>query len=150
MDNPVKIPSPPAAEERPYSYERHGVTIEDPWHWLRDPNYPEVNDPDVLAYLHAENDYFEIWAKQHQALVDALFEEMKGRIKEDDSSVPIRDGDFLYWWGFRPGAQYRTWYRRPVSGKDQTVRPERSEPQASAVEGRPARAAEQRPSTSLR
>jgi len=41
---------------------------------------------------------------------------MKGRIKEDDSSVPIRDGDFLYWWAFRPGAQYRTWYRKPVSG----------------------------------
>ena len=78
MDKPVEIPSPPAAEQRPYSYERHGVTIEDPWHWLRDPNYPEVNDPDVLAYLHAENDYFEIWAKQHRELVDGLFEEMKG------------------------------------------------------------------------
>ena len=38
---------------------------------------------------------------------------MKGRIKEDEFSVPIRDGDFLYWWAFRPGAQYRTWYRKP-------------------------------------
>jgi oligopeptidase B len=88
------------------------VTITDPWHWLRDPKYPEVTDPDVLAYLHAENDYFEGWKKQHQGLIDRLFEEMKGRIKEDESSVPIRDGDFLYWWAFRPGAQYRTWYRR--------------------------------------
>jgi oligopeptidase B len=114
MDKPVEIPSPPAAERRPYSYERHGVTIEDPWHWLRDPKYPEVDDPGVLAYLHAENDYFEHWAKQHQPLLDQLFEEMKGRIKEDDASVPIRDGDFLYWWAFRPGAQYRTWYRKPV------------------------------------
>ena len=41
---------------------------------------------------------------------------MKGRIKEDDSSVPIRDGDLLYWWAFKPGAQYRTWYRKPVGG----------------------------------
>jgi len=114
MDKPVDIPSPPAAEQRPYSYERHGVTIEDPWHWLRDPKYPQVEDPDVLAYLHAENDYFQGWAKQHQALIDRLFEEMKGRIKEDDSSVPLRDGDFLYWWAFKPGAQYRTWYRRRV------------------------------------
>src|SRR5947209_7559917 len=39
---------------------------------------------------------------------------MKGRVKEDDSSVPIRDGDFLYWWAFRPGTQYRTWYRKAV------------------------------------
>jgi oligopeptidase B len=114
MDKPVDIPAPPQAEQRPYSYERHGVTIEDPWHWLRDPKYPNVDDPDVLAYLHAENDYFEGWKKQHKGLIDQLFEEMKGRIKEDDSSVPIRDGDFLYWWAFKPGAQYRTWYRASI------------------------------------
>jgi oligopeptidase B len=121
MDKPVEIPSPPTAEQRPYSYERHGVTIEDPWHWLRDPKYPQVDDKDVLAYLHAENDYFQAWAKQHQALIDQLFEEMKGRIKEDDSSVPLRDGDFLYWWAFKPGAQYRTWYRRPANGGEDQI-----------------------------
>ncbi|HEX8842376.1 MAG TPA: S9 family peptidase [Sphingomicrobium sp.] len=116
MDKPVEIPAPPQAEQRPYSYERHGVTIEDPWHWLRDPKYPEVDDPDVLAYLHAENAYFETWAGQHRQLLDELFEEMKGRMKEDDSSVPIRDGGWLYWWAFQPGAQYRSWYRKPVGG----------------------------------
>jgi oligopeptidase B len=122
MDKPANLSAPPTAEQRPYSYERHGVTIEDPWHWLRDVNYPNVSDPDVLAYLHAENDYFEGWKKEHQELIDQLFEEMKGRIKEDESSVPIRDGDFLYWWAFRPGAQYRTWYRKPVrGGDDQTI-----------------------------
>jgi oligopeptidase B len=122
MDKPASLPTPPTAAQRPYSYERHGVTIEDPWHWLRDANYPNVGDPDVLAYLHAENDYFEGWKKQHQELIDRLFEEMKGRIKEDESSVPVRDGDFLYWWAFRPGAQYRTWYRKPVrGGGDQTI-----------------------------
>ena len=105
MDKPVDIPSPPTAEQRPYSYERHGVTIEDPWHWLRDPKYPDVDDPDVLAYLKAENAYFEGWKAQHQGLLDQLFEEMKGRIKEDDSSVPIRDGDWLYWWAFKPAAR---------------------------------------------
>src|SRR3954464_12500324 len=122
MDKPTSLPSPPTAEQRPYSYEAHGVTIEDPWHWLRDPKYPEVNDPHALAYLRAENDYFQGWAKQHQELIDGLFEEMKGRIKEDDSSVPIRDGDFLYWWAFRPGAQYRTWYRKAArGGEDQVI-----------------------------
>ena len=116
MDKPVDTPAPPQAEQRPHSYERHGVTIEDPWAWLRDPKYPNVDDPDVLDYLKAENAYFEGWKAKHQDLLDQLFEEMKGRIKEDDSSVPIRDGDFLYWWAFKPGAQYRTWYRKPVSG----------------------------------
>jgi oligopeptidase B len=121
MTDVSSLPTPPQAEQRPYTYQRHGVTIEDPWHWLRDPKYPEVDDEDVLAYLRAENEYFEAWAAQHKPLMDELFEEMKGRIKEDDSSVPIKDGDWLYWWAFKPGAQYRTWYRKPVGGGDDQV-----------------------------
>src|SRR5690242_12069909 len=111
MDKVTAFPAPPSAEQRPYSYERHGVTIEDPWHWLRDPKYPAVDDSDVLDYLKAENAYFEHWADQQRPLLDELFAEMKGRIKEDDSSVPLRDGDYEYWWAFQTGAQYRTWYR---------------------------------------
>jgi oligopeptidase B len=107
---------PPRAEQKTYSYERHGVTIEDPYAWLRDAGYPQVSDEDVLAYLKAENAFFEAAMAPHQALIDALFEEMKGRLKEDESSVPIRDGDWLRWWAFRPGAQYRTWYRRKFTG----------------------------------
>ena len=121
MDKPSTLPSPPTAERRPYSYERHGVRIEDPWHWLRDPKYPKVDDEDVLTYLKEENAYFEGWKAKHQALLDQLFEELKGRIKEDESSVPIRDGDYLYWWAFRTGAQYRTWYRKPALGGDDQV-----------------------------
>jgi len=121
MDKPVEISAPPQAEQRPYSYERHGVTIEDPWHWLRDPKYPNVDDEGVLSYLKAENAYFDGWKAQHQGLLDQLFGEMKGRIKEDDSSVPIRDGEFLYWWAFTPGAQYRTWYRKPVGGGEDQI-----------------------------
>jgi len=112
----MTLPDPPRAEQRPYSYERHGVTVEDPWHWLRDPGYPEVTDEEVLGYLKAENAYFEAAMAPHRQLVDTLFEEMKGRIKEDDSSVPIRNGDWLYWWAFTPGAQYRMWYRKPARG----------------------------------
>lgn len=121
MEKPVDPFAPPCALQRPFSYERHGVTIEDPFNWLRDPQYPDVSDPEVLSYLHSENDYFERWKKQHQGLIDGLFEEMKGRIKEDESSAPIRDGDFQYWWAFKPGAQYRTWYRQPVRGGEEQV-----------------------------
>jgi oligopeptidase B len=110
------LPPPPSAERRPYSYERHGVAIEDPWHWLRDPGYPDVKDEDVLAYLKAENAFFEAAMSPHKALVEDLFQEMKGRIREDDRSVAVKDGDWLYWWAFEEGAQYRKWYRRPVAG----------------------------------
>ena len=51
--------TPPIAEQRPYSFERHGVTIADPWHWLKDEGYPKVDDADVRAYLEAENRWFE-------------------------------------------------------------------------------------------
>jgi oligopeptidase B len=113
--------SPPRAEQRPFSYERHGVTIEDPWHWLRDPDYPQVGKTDILEYLTAENDYFTAAMAPHQPLIETLFEEMKGRIKEDESSVPVRDGEWLYWWAFRAGAQYRSWYRRPARGGDEVL-----------------------------
>ncbi len=118
MNTQTDMPSPPAAEQRPHSFERHGITVDDPWNWIRDANYPNVTDPDVLAYLNSENEYFDGWKKAHQDLIDQLFEEMKGRIKEDESSVPIRDGDFLYWWAFKEGAQYRTWYRQSVGGEE--------------------------------
>jgi oligopeptidase B len=116
METPSDLPPIPVAEQRPHTYERHGVEIDDPWHWLRDPGYPDVKDAGVLAYLEAENAFFEAAMTPHRPLIDQLFEEMKGRIKEDESSVPVRDGEWLRWWAFRPGAQYRTWYRRKLAG----------------------------------
>ena len=100
--NKVPQAAPLIAEQRPYSYERHGVTIEDPYHWLRDPGYPTVDDEDVLSYLRAENSYFEAAMAPHQPLIETLFQEMRGRIPEDDSSVPVKDGDWTYWWAFQP------------------------------------------------
>ena len=117
----MTLPAPPRAEPRPYRYERHGYTVEDPYAWLKDPLYPKVEDEGILDYLKAENAYFEAAMAPHAALVETLFEEMKGRIKEDESSVPFRDGDWLYWWAYRPGAQYRTWYRRPAGGGGEQV-----------------------------
>ncbi|MEO1922565.1 MAG: S9 family peptidase [Sphingomonadaceae bacterium] len=108
--------APPIADKRDYEYSRHGITIADPYHWLKDQSYPTIDDEDVIEYLKAENAWFEANMEPHQALVDELFEEMKGRIKEDDSSVPQKDGDFLYWTEFEQGAEYRKWYRKPVSG----------------------------------
>lgn len=110
--------SPPIAATRPHSFTAHGVTIEDPWAWLKDANYPDVNDKDVLAYLEAENAYFEQAMAPHRPLVDRLYEEMKARIKEDESSVPQKDGDWLYWTAFETGGEYRKWWRRPVGAPD--------------------------------
>ena len=112
----AELPAAPVGAVRPHSYTRHGITVEDPYHWLKDEGYPKVDDADVLDYLKAENGYFEAAMKPLQPLVETLFTEMKGRIKEDDASVPMKDGDWLYWWAFKPGGQYRIWHRKPVAG----------------------------------
>jgi oligopeptidase B len=117
----TSLPAPPKAEARPYSYERHGVRVEDPYAWLRDKGYPKVDDRQVLDYLKAENAYFEAAMKPHAALTEEIFQEMKGRIKEDDSSVPIKDGDWLYWSAFKEGTQYRDWFRKPAGGGAETL-----------------------------
>src|SRR5687768_1473229 len=111
-----ELPAPPVADRRPHSSTHHGITVDDPYSWLRDPGYPEVTNQDVLAYLNAENAYFEAAMAPHQPLIDTLFKEMRGRIKEADASVPAKDGDWLYWRSFDEGAQYRKWWRAPVTG----------------------------------
>ncbi|MGV1685006.1 S9 family peptidase [Sphingopyxis sp. NJF-3] len=110
------LPPAPVADQRPYQVTLHGRTLSDPWHWLRDPGYPEVDDADILDYVRQENAYFDAAMKPHAKLVETLFQEMKGRIKEADASVPQKDGDWLYWVEFEEGAEYKKWYRKPASG----------------------------------
>lgn len=111
-----EYPKPPVAPQRARSSTHHGTTINDPYFWLRDMSYPKVDDADVLDHLKAENAYFEAQMKPHAALVETIFQEMKGRLKEDESSVPQKDGNYLYWRRFEKGAQYKQWMRKPVTG----------------------------------
>ncbi len=123
-DSMTDLPEPPVAEQRDYSYTRHGITVEDPYAWLRDDSYPVIDDADVLDYLKAENAYFEAWKAPREAEIEALFEEMKARIKEDDKGVPVKMGDYVYWSEFAPGTQYRLWYRKKADGTRSDVTPE--------------------------
>ena len=106
--------SPPVAKKVPHTYTHHGITIEDPYDWLYDKSYPTVDDEDVLDYVKAENAYFDANMKPLDAQTEALFEEMKARIKEDDNSVPQRRGKYMYWSAISEGEQYSKYYRKPV------------------------------------
>jgi len=108
--------APPVAARKPARATHHGITVTDDYAWLRDPKYPKVKDKKILAHLAAENAWFEARMKPHQATVDLLFREMRGRIKEADRSVPQKDGDYLYWIEFEEGAEYKKWWRKPVAG----------------------------------
>ncbi|MEQ1724822.1 MAG: S9 family peptidase [Sphingopyxis sp.] len=109
-------PKAPLALRKPHVTTHHGRSLSDDYAWLRDPGYPQVSDAEILAHLHAENAWFAASMAPHGDLIETLFQEMKARIKEDDKSVPQKDGDYLYWREFALGAQYRTWWRRSVSG----------------------------------
>jgi oligopeptidase B len=108
--------TPPTALKRTTTAAHHGITITDDYGWLRDPNYPEVTDAAILGHLNAENAYFEAQMAPHTPLIETLFQEMKGRIKEDDTSIPAQDGAWVYWRAFEKGGQYRKWWRKPVAG----------------------------------
>ncbi|MFA7588069.1 MAG: S9 family peptidase [Novosphingobium sp.] len=109
---------PPVAVKQPHTMTHHGISVVDDYAWLRDPGYPDVSAPDILAHLQAENAWFEARMKPQQPVIDTLFTEMRGRIKEADKSVPQKDGDFLYWIEFEEGAEYKKWWRRPVGAPD--------------------------------
>nr|WP_232491646.1 S9 family peptidase [Novosphingobium kaempferiae] len=115
-DSTQTLVGPPQAAKKPHSFTHHGVTVSDDYAWLRDPGYPEVKDKEVLDHLEAENRWFESKMDQHKGRIDDLFKEMRGRIKEADSSVPQKDGDWLYWIEFEEGAEYKKWWRKPVAG----------------------------------
>ncbi len=104
--------SPPAAKIAPAHTTHHGVTLQDDYAWLRADNWQDVMrdpgllDEDIRAYLEQENAYTKSCMADTEALQQTLFQEMKGRIKEDDSSVPSPDGDFAYFSRFVTGRQY--------------------------------------------
>ena len=112
----MTVNTPPVAAKKPHSFTHHGITVTDDYAWLRDPGYPEVTDPEILAHLEAENAWFEARMAPQQPLIDSLFTEMRARIKEADRSVPQKDGDWVYWIEFEEGAEYKKWWRRPVAG----------------------------------
>ena len=113
---------PPIAPRRPSRRTLHGVTLVDDYAWLKDEKWQEVLrdpsllDPDIRAYVEAENAYAEQRLGPTQALQKTLVAEMRGRIKEDDSGVPTPDGPFAYLWKFREGGQHQQIGRTPRDG----------------------------------
>jgi len=110
----------PAARKVPAEIVQHGRARTDEYAWLRDENWQAVMRdparlaPEIRAQLEAENAYVETVMGPTEALQRRLFEEMKGRIREDDASPPLRDGPFAYYTRFRTGGQYPVFARRPV------------------------------------
>jgi oligopeptidase B len=110
---------PPVAPKQPLRIEQLGRVRVDDYAWMKDGNWkavmrdPAVLRPEIRAHLAAENAYTEALMAPTTALRETLFQEMKGRIKEDDASVPAPDGPFDYYTRFETGAQHPVHARKP-------------------------------------
>ena len=103
---------PPVAARKPVSATLHGISRRDEYAWLKDPDWqgvmrdPAVLDPEIRAYLEAENEYKDAFLAPWADLRAALYDEMRGRIKEDDSTVPAPDGRWLYYVRYVEGGEH--------------------------------------------
>lgn len=100
-------PKPP---KREYTLTQHGISRLDEYYWMRN-----RDDPEALKYLQAENDYLDKALSHIKPLQERLFQEMKGRIKEVDSSVPEKNKGYYYYKRFEAGRQYPIFCRRKDS-----------------------------------
>ena len=101
---------PPAAAKHLKELEAHGDVRVDEYYWLR-----ERDNPEVLAYLEAENQYTEAIMAHTAELQDRLHEEIVGRIKQDDDSVPYKKNDYFYYYRYREGDEYPLYCRKKGS-----------------------------------
>ncbi|MBK7895396.1 MAG: S9 family peptidase [Anaerolineaceae bacterium] len=100
-------PTPPIAAIKPKELTLHGHTRVDNYFWLR-----ERDNPEVIAYLDAENRYTEAMMAHTQPLQDELYAEMVGRIQETDSTAPVKKGDYFYYDRTEAGQQYKIHCRK--------------------------------------
>lgn len=110
----------PRAAKKTHQSTYHDDVLSDDYFWLKDQGYPTVDDVEVIDYLNAENAYYHEFLQPNMPLVDTIFEEMKGRTDEQETSVPYIDNGYEYRWFFRSGDEYRTRSRRNLkTGKEQ-------------------------------
>ena len=88
----------------------------DDYYWLRD-----RGDPEVVAYLKAENAYLDERMRHTRGLQERLFAEIKGRIPQTDASAPYRDGAHRYYWRCEEGRQYRIYCRKPLDAEAEQI-----------------------------
>ncbi|WP_293899242.1 S9 family peptidase [Phenylobacterium sp.] len=118
------LPTAPVAPKIPHTIEQLGRVRTDDYAWMKDDNWQQVlRDPkalraDVRTHLEAENAYLKTALAGTEALQAAMFAEMKGRIKEDDSSVPAPDGPYDYYSRYALGAEHPVHARRPRGQAD--------------------------------
>lgn len=107
---PMTNTKAPVAKKVAKELEKHGDIRVDDYYWMND-----REDPEVIAFLNAENDYYNTLTAHTKDFQDSLFLEMKSRIKEDDSSVPYKKNGYWYMRRFETGKEYPIYSRKRES-----------------------------------
>ena len=121
------LPPAPVAPAKPHVLSLFGTEVGDPYAWLKAENWravlkdPGSLPPDIRAHLDAENAYAAAALEGTEGLRERLVKEMRGRIKEDDSSVPQPDGPYAYFTRFREGGQHPLIGRQPRESGPETI-----------------------------
>ncbi|MDF2688573.1 MAG: peptidase, partial [Microvirga sp.] len=121
------LPAAPSIPARPHVFEMHGAQVRDDYAWLKAENWKEVLkdpaalDPEIRACLEQENAYAAAAFTGTEEFQARLVAEMRGRIKEDDSSVPEPDGPYAYFTRYREGGQHPLVCRQPRDGGSETI-----------------------------
>ena len=108
----MKQHTPPIAKKQPHTMSMHGDERIDNYYWMRlsdeqkESKKPDEQTKDVLDYLHAENNYLKHKMKHTNKLQETLFNEIKDRIKKDDSSVPVKIDNYLYYSRYEKDKEY--------------------------------------------
>jgi len=111
---------PPIAKKESKTLKIHGYEITDDYGWLRDRN--KTKDPAIIKYLEDNNKYTESFMGKHQPFADSLYKEMLGRIKQTDTGVPYKKGEYWYLTKTEEGKQYPTYLRGKIKdGSDAVV-----------------------------
>lgn len=119
--------APPIAKKNPSSTTTHNITKIDNYAWLRAENWqevlhkPELLDSNIREYLEAENNYQTEFMQDTRTAQEELFQELKGRIKEDDSSVPIKHGNYSYGMRYNTGVGLPVFFRKNLSTNTEEV-----------------------------
>lgn len=101
--------------------EFHGKELKDSYFWLKDQNYPNTNDENILDYLKAENAYFQEFMRPNQAFADKIFEEFKGRTDESEKSVPYIENGYEYRSEFKKGNEYPIHSRKNLKTGEEII-----------------------------
>src|SRR5213083_465404 len=99
--------APPMAAVRPHRFDEHGTVRIDQYYWLK-----ERSNPEVIKYLEAENAYTKAFMAHTEALQERLYDELKGRVLQNDQSVPFREGNYFYYTRLVEGKNYPIYARK--------------------------------------